>query len=177
VIEGLFAKIAAADYLSDLSSLSMDELRSLRSECQRVEDAVSYQRRLVQGRLDVLQAESDRRNAGAPPADLESLVASLPGDLAGGVAGPRRGHVAYEIEQADLEEVSTAVDAVVGPSQLAALPGLSTGELAELAEHLRVLERDVSSRRRLVFDRLDALADEVGRRYRDGEATVDSLLR
>ena len=72
VIEGLYAKIAAADYLGDLGARPLDDLRTLRAECQRVEDAVSYQRRLVQGRLDVVRVERDRRASGEPPADLES---------------------------------------------------------------------------------------------------------
>ena len=45
-----------------------------------------------------------------------------------------------------------------------------------LDERLRALEVQVSGRRRMLFDRLDALADELGRRYREGEATVDKLL-
>jgi hypothetical protein len=176
VIDGLYQRIAEPGYLGDLPSRPMPELRTLRAECQRVEDAVSYQRRLVQGRLDILQAEHDRRRAGLPPADLEALVASLPGALAAGVAGPRRGHTTYEHELVDADEVSGEVDAVVGPEQLAALPTLAAGDLVVLTDRLRELEKDVSARRRVLFDRLDALADELGRRYRDGETSVDSLL-
>ena len=176
VIEGLFVKIAAPDYLGDLRARPLAELRSLRAECQRVEDAVSYQRRLVQGRLDILQAEHDRRSSGQPPADLQTLVAGLPGALAAGVAGPRRGHTTYEHELEDADDVSARVDAIVGPAQLAELPELAAPDLARIAGRLRDLEREVSGRRRVVFDRLDALADELGRRYRDGETTVDKLL-
>lgn len=176
VIEGLYLRIAGPDYLGDLPARPMAELRTLRAECQRVEDAVSYQRRLVQGRLDIVQAEHDRRRAGLPPADLETLVAGLPGALAAGVAGPRRGHTTYEHDLEDADEVSSSVDAVVGPSALAELPSLDAADLADLTDRLRELEQTVSARRRILFDRLDALADELGRRYRDGETTVDSLL-
>ena len=176
MIEGLYEKVAAADYLGDLQARSMAELRSLRAECQRVEDALSYQRRLVQGRLDIVLAEHDRRAAGTLPADLETLVASLPDTLAAGVAGPRRGHTTYERELEDVADASAEVDAVIGAAQLAELPALAPEPLAELTERLRQLERTVSSRRRAVFDRLDALADELGRRYREGETTVDTLL-
>ena len=176
VIEGLYAKIAGADYLGDLAGRSLSDLRTLRAECQRVEDAVSYQRRLVQGRLDIVQCEHERRAAGEPPADLEALVAGLPSALGGGIAGPRRGHTSYEHELADVDDVSAAVDAVVGPAQLASLPDLSGLQLGDLADRLRAVEREVSNRRRTVFDRLDALADELGRRYRDGATSVDNLL-
>ena len=176
VIEGLYVKIAAADYLGDLAARPLAELRTLRAECQRVEDAVSYQRRLVQGRLDIVQSERERRATGEPPADLEALVAGLPGALGAGIVGTRRGHTTYEHELADVDDVSAAVDTVVGPAQLASLPELSGQQLGELADRLRVLERDVSDRRRTVFDRLDELADELGRRYRDGATSVDNLL-
>jgi hypothetical protein len=177
VIDGLYLRIADPGYLGDLPARPLPELRTLRAECQRVEDAVSYQRRLVQGRLDILQAEHDRRRAGLPPADLEALVASLPGALAAGVAGPRRGHTTYEHELVDADLVSATVDAVVGPDQLAALPSLDAADLAVLTDRLRELEKSVSARRRVLFDRLDALADELGRRYREGETSVDTLLR
>lgn len=176
VIEELYASIATDDYLGDLAGYPLPELRAKRTECQRVEDAVSYQRRLVQGRLDILQAERDRRAAGEPPADLETLVANLPGALAAGVAGPRRGHATYEHELADVESVTAAVDEACPPSVLAALPDTPGDELDRIADRLRQLEQEVSSRRRTLFDRLDALADELGRRYREGEASVDKLL-
>ena len=176
VIDGLYDKVAATDYLADLPARSLAELRTLRAECQRLEDAVSYQRRLVQGRLDIVLAEHDRRVAGTLPVDLATLVASLPGTLAAGVAGPRRGHTTYEHELEDVADASAEVDAVIGASQLSELPLLGTPDLADLTERLRQLERAVSGRRRTVFDRLDALADELGRRYREGETTVDTLL-
>ena len=176
VIEGLYLRIADPGYLGDLRRRPLPELRALRAECQRVEDAVSYQRRLVQGRLDIVQVEHERRAAGQPPADLPTLVASLPGALAAGVAGPRRGHVTHERELEDADDASAAVDAVLGAAQLAELPSVPDGDLAALTERLGELERAVSARRRVVFDRLDALADELGRRYRDGETSVDALL-
>ena len=176
VIDALYARIAEPGYLGDLTSHSLPDLRALRADCQRVEDAVSYQRRLVQGRLDILQAERDRRAAGQPPADLETLVANLPGALAAGVAGPRRGHATYEHELADADEVTADVDAACPPAVLASLPDTAADELDQIAERLRALEVEVSGRRRMLFDRLDALADELGRRYREGEATVDKLL-
>ena len=92
------------------------------------------------------------------------------------MAGPRRGHTTYEHELEDADDVSARVDAIVGPAQLAELPELAAPDLARIAGRLRDLEREVSGRRRVVFDRLDALADELGRRYRDGETTVDKLL-
>ncbi len=48
--------------------------------------------------------------------------------------------------------------------------------MSDRAERLDVLERSVSSQRKAVFEIVDRLQAEVVRRYRSGEATVDSLL-
>jgi hypothetical protein len=42
---------------------------------------------------------------------------------------------------------------------------------------MRDFENDLSALRRRLHERIDALQAEIGRRYRDGEASVDSLLR
>lgn len=45
----------------DLSALSLPELRILRRDAQRDEADLSYVRRLLQGRIDILRAELARR--------------------------------------------------------------------------------------------------------------------
>ncbi len=45
----------------DLTALSLPELRTLRREAQRDEADLSYLRRLLQGRIDILRAELARR--------------------------------------------------------------------------------------------------------------------
>ncbi len=60
---------------------------------------------------------------------------------------------------------------------LETLPTLSTEELDQLHVDLEQLEHEVSNRRRQFFDRIDALQAEITRRYRTGEASVESLLQ
>ncbi|MGZ4360101.1 MAG: RsiG family protein [Gaiellaceae bacterium] len=43
--------------LPDLASLSDDELRALIAELKQEEDDVSYHRRLLHGKIDILRAE------------------------------------------------------------------------------------------------------------------------
>ena len=43
--------------LPDLGSLSDDELKGLIDDLQRQEDEVSYQRRILHGKIDILRAE------------------------------------------------------------------------------------------------------------------------
>ncbi|NUR04488.1 MAG: aerial mycelium formation protein, partial [Streptomyces sp.] len=58
----------------DLAVLSLPELRTLRRDTQREEADLSYVRRLLQGRIDILRAELARRS----PAGAGSVVDRLP---------------------------------------------------------------------------------------------------
>ena len=41
-------------FLSNLDTREMDELRAVRSRCQSLENSLSYVRRLIQGRVDIV---------------------------------------------------------------------------------------------------------------------------
>ena len=49
------------DPLPDLSTLSDDDLKKLITELEQEEDEISYRRRLLHGRLDILRAERTAR--------------------------------------------------------------------------------------------------------------------
>jgi hypothetical protein len=68
------------------------ELRSRRDECRRVEDLVSYLRRVVQGQLDLIHAEIEMRVKGTG-GDDGRLIDDLPSILAGSQAGGAGGGV------------------------------------------------------------------------------------
>lgn len=69
--------------LPDLSTLSDDDLRSLIRELEREEDEISFKRRVLHGRIDILRAELVARlreqvSAGeAKLADVERLTEIL----------------------------------------------------------------------------------------------------
>ena len=54
-------------YLGDLTTRAMDEVRAMRAECQEVETGLSLLRRVVQGRLDIVGLERQRRADGGDP--------------------------------------------------------------------------------------------------------------
>jgi hypothetical protein len=176
VIDETFERIADAAYLSNLASQSMADLRDRRADCQRVEDRISFVRRLAQGRLDIVREARQRRAAGFEPADVAALLASLPETLAGGVGRGRRGR---STSLPDLDDSAPAVaelDALCPPADLARLGDLDDHDLADLEAALTTYEHRVSAQRTIVFARLDTLADELANRYRSGETNVDSLL-
>ena len=62
--------------LPDLAALSDDELKTMIEELTREENEVSYRRRLLQGRIDILRAERTARlkGKGVSDVDIESLT-------------------------------------------------------------------------------------------------------
>jgi hypothetical protein len=169
-------RLLAPAYVEGLRELPMEELRAKRAECQEVEVALSYLRRLVQGRLDIVLADLQRR-AGGEPADLAALVEQLPGILGEQGRPPGFGRLPTLIAPSDDEELTAEADAVADTGRLATLPEMSDGDVHTLADALGELEQRTSQQRKQLFERIDVLQEEIVRRYKEGEASVDSLLR
>ena len=170
-------RVLADDYVGDITALDMSDLRSKRAECQGLEVGLSYQRRLAQGRLDIVGAERRRRSEGGEPTSHDDLVGMLAATLAdrGRPAGNGR---LPQLMAPDAEDVDTdELDAIVGAGSLASLADATDEQLAEMVEALSTYEHDVSARRRALHERIDALQAEITRRYRTGEASVESLLQ
>lgn len=165
-------------YLGDLRARSMEELRQKRAECQAVETGLSLLRRLVQGRLDIVGLELARRAEGGDPADLPALIAKLPAVLSDRTTSPGVGRLPQVMAPAEMPEALEAeLDGIVSPAQMADLPGVEDGEVHAIAEALDAFERKVSEHRRSLFGCIDALQAEITRRYREGEASIEALLR
>jgi hypothetical protein len=62
--------------LPDLGTLSDDDLKELIEKLEAEENDVSYRRRLLQGRIDILRAERTARlkGRGASDVDIERLT-------------------------------------------------------------------------------------------------------
>jgi hypothetical protein len=171
------AALLADDYLAGLSELDLDAVREKRAACQEVEVALSYLRRVAQGRLDIVLAELDRR-AGGGPADLAALVERLPEILSERVRAPGLGRLPT-LMAPDLEvlDVAAELDAVADPTRLADLADLDDAAVRTLAERLEQVEARLSADRRALHERIDRIQEEIVRRYKSGEASVEHLLR
>jgi hypothetical protein len=171
------ARLLDPQYLGDLPSRSIDDVRSMRAECQAVETGLSYLRRLVQGRLDIVGLELERRATGGDPVDLPDLISRLPETLADRTRMPGFGRLPQAMDPEEIDDdLEDELDAIVHPSDLTGLSDLADATLRELADKLADLEHRVSAERQALFERIDALQAEITRRYKTGEATVDSLL-
>ncbi len=170
-------EILADGYLGDVAALDIAEVRARRAECKDVETGLSYLRRLVQGRLDVVAAEQQRRAEGDSGEDLEDLIARLPAVLAGSTRSEGTGRLPQSLGTGEVDtSLSDELDDILSHGRLSEPGELSDDELASAQSELTEFEAKVSGLRRSLFDRIDALEAELTRRYRTGEASVDSLL-
>ncbi len=159
------------DSTTDPSELSLTELRARRGQLQHDDDAVSYVRRMVQARLDMVQAELKLRSSGGRVDVMEDLPEILGQHLTGGPARPPR-----PTEDASEHPLAIQLDELCTGLGANHLSELSEDELRTLAAALEEFEHARSLERRAIFDQLDVLSAELVRRYRDGEASVDGLL-
>jgi hypothetical protein len=169
-------RVLAPDDSSDLADLALNELRAKRAECTSVEAKVSYLRRLIHGATDIVGRELTRRGEGAAPTDMSHLVDELPEALAANVNPGGHTHIVSNLLPPDVDEVTTELDALVDRRSLTALPDLSDDDLRELAGRLAEADRTLSRDRGALFERIDSLAAELTRRYKAGEADVESVL-
>ena len=166
-------------YVEGLEALPIADVRSRRDECQEAADELSYLRRMVQGRLDIVHADLQRR-VGGEPGDLHDLVEQLKrGEiLADGTRSAGLGRLPHTLAPADLDGwIARELDSVIDANRMSTLPDLEEDAVRQLADQLEELERRVSEQRGLLHDRANTLQEEIVRRYKSGEATVDSLLK
>ncbi|MFB7907954.1 ABC transporter substrate-binding protein [Kitasatospora sp. NPDC059146] len=175
---------AVRDGEPDLEALGLDQLRILRRETLAQEADLSYLRRLLHGRMDILRAELDRRPGGGPahpsPAAGEEpggdLLDRLPAILTDAPSTVRRSARHVTLGPPRTQESQLEADALMGDVQLADLAAHPAEELLAALERLRAHEREVSGRRQRLLRTADGCNAEITRRYRDGEARVDDLL-
>ncbi|MHB8670056.1 MAG: RsiG family protein [Acidimicrobiales bacterium] len=165
--------------LGDLSARPIEEIRELRAQCQRAEVRLSFLRRLIQGRLDIVASDLARRAEGGAAPDLAGLVKSLPGILADAARQPGSGpgRLPTYLAPGDMGELTAELDAIVDPRTLATLADQDKNHVRNLAERLSSREREVSDERRRLHDHIDVLQAELTRRYKTGQASVETLLQ
>ncbi len=166
-------RVLAEDFLEGLRDLPLSEVRELRTEAEQEEVDLSYLRRMIQGRLDILRAELNRRDGTSTGTLVEGLAAILADEPRGPARGMGR-HSTVEPSRADSHR--RYVEALVANVDLSDVSARSTDELAHAMRTLSEEEQGISTKRRLVQTAMDACSAEITRRYRDGEADVDALL-
>ena len=170
-------RVLAPDYLGDLKARSMDELREMRAECQRLETNVSLNRRVVQGRIDIVGEVLRSRAEGGEPIDVKTLVERLGDILSERTRAPGVGRLTQMLAPSEEDFDTSEVDEVLPAGRIDALTEAEVSELEGMLDSLVELDHVISARRHALFEQVDALQAEMTRRYKTGEESVDSLLR
>ena len=164
--------VLEAEYLEDLDSLSLDEIRKRRDTAEDVEAQISYYRRLLHGRMDLLNFEM-RRRAGE---EDRTLLEALPEILASGMVLGHEPNLRH-IETMPPIPTTTGrrlIDRIMDDGVLAELPDLDDSEIGEAITRLREVETGMSEQRRQLHNVIDKLQEQIVARYRtqQGEASV-----
>ncbi|WP_019818927.1 RsiG family protein [Saccharomonospora saliphila] len=166
-------RVLADGYARDLDRLPMPTLRTRRDEAAQEETDLSYLRRLLHARIDIVRAEQQRRTTG----EATSVVEQLSTILADNALGPATGSGRHQpLEPSRAGEYRRKAEALIGDADLSDVTALSDDTLAGALETYREQERSVSQRRREVQLVVDAFNAEIARRYARGTASVDELL-
>lgn len=177
--EPLYEPLTAPQFVEHLSERSAEELRDMRAACEQMEAAISFARRALHGRLDIVHADLRRRSEGGLSSRLADLVEQLPKILAEtqptGVASSQRVLLAAEPSGAQ-DELMALVDGVVGPDALTHLAQLDEDEVESTVTALSDLEHELSTARRQLHRQIDLLQGELSSRYGRGELSVETLL-
>ncbi|NGN64085.1 ABC transporter substrate-binding protein [Streptomyces sp. A7024] len=154
-----------------LGGLSLPELRELRRSSQQEEADLSYVRRLLHGRIDILRAELARRTDPQTPVldRLPEILTDAPSPVRSSARHVTLGTPLRE----EYRELAERMLDEVGLSDLVAR---TEDELHEGLRRLARYEQQVSRRRQQLQRTADECSTEIARRYREGEAQVDDLL-
>jgi hypothetical protein len=161
---------------TDPAELPLDQLRAERARLSEFEDVVSYVRRLAQGRLDLVRAELHRRVDGdGTERPFGDPSGELPRILSGGVAAGS-GRPPRDVEVSSDHPLVRELDEICEAHGYSRLTERTEDELRALVEAISSWEQSRSHERHELFVQIDALTAELVRRYREGAASVDSLL-
>jgi hypothetical protein len=155
-------QLVAPEFSSGLAARDLDDLRAMRTECGAVEQAVSYTRRLAQGRFEILSAEQTRRREGG---SVRDLVADLPRILGDERGRSNTTHARASTTDEPLVEIDWGPQGrLIDDDSLANLDGLSYAGLEAAVTGLGDFERELSEYRRDLHRVLDAIEHEIATR-------------
>lgn len=166
-------RVLDPEYTADLDSRSLNEIRDLRHLAVEVENELSYYRRLLYGRMDLLRFEL-RRRSGEESRDLiDSLVDILTDPERSDVPDTRgSGHIVTDLPP--LPEVGKRdIDQVMGDGVLTRLDDADESELQSSLEAFERMVEHINSQRRTAQAVIDSLTDVISARFRAEAAHND----
>jgi hypothetical protein len=161
------------DFLDGLRGLTLAEVRARRHEAEQEEVDLSYLRRLLQGRVDLIRAELAHRADPSDDRPFERRLAATLGEAERRDHGRGRHMV---VEPSRVDEHRRSGEALVADVSLSDVTARSEEQLRVDLARVMEVEREVSANRHRVQAVMDALTEEVGRRYAAGEVDLADVL-
>lgn len=157
-------QVLEPEYVQALGDLDLNEVRRRRDTAEDVEAQISYYRRMLHGRMDLLDFEL-RRRAGD---EDRSILEALPEILASGMILGSEPALRHIDTNPPLPETTgrRLIDKIMDDGVLASLPEMKDEELGEAIDRLREVETELSGQRRQLHEVIDRLQDEMVSRYR-----------
>jgi hypothetical protein len=165
-------RVLAPDYAEGVEQRPLADVRVLRDEAAQEETDLSYLRRLLHARIDIVRAEKLRRTDGG-----SAVVDQLATILALNAVSPANGLGRYQTQEPSRADAHQRhVEALVSDVDLSDVSALSDDKLDLALRTFVGEEASVSQRRRQVQVVMDQLNAEIAGRYQSGSASVDDLL-
>lgn len=156
-------QIKDPEFVADLSAIPLDELRGRRDLAEEVENELSYYRRIIQGRLDLVAFEQRRRRGEEDRSLIDALTEILAGrDRVGNGIGR---HLSTQLP--DIPLIGRRhLDKILGNDLMVRLGEMSEEDLGEASVELAELEEEISAVRQEAQGIVDILHSEVINRYK-----------
>jgi hypothetical protein len=160
-------QILDPSYVEGIDGFPVDDVREKLRAAREEEESLSYVRRLLHGRADLLAAELEARNGGRGTIHGIDALSSALGIEATGSRGGRPSSGLRAAAVAGRREA----ERVISDDHLARLPDLTKDELGEAAERVKAAADEIAASRKRLFGVIDALEGELAQRYKSGSAT------
>lgn len=163
-------RVLAPGYLDGIDVLELEEVRARRAEADQEEVDLSYARRLLQGRIDILRAEQQRRSGEGSSEPVfgnrtDEAIAETLKRILGADKRTDRGlgrHMAATPSR--VGEHRREAERAVSDVAVSDLD-MPDADLEAAIANLREIEGKISKSRRAVQQVVDTLTTEVARRY------------
>ena len=158
-------RVLAPEFLTGVTELPMAQLRERRQDAMQEEADLSYVRRMLQGRIEILSEELHDHEA----ATDEELVARLTKAFVSHGPAPSSSARHVVAEPSRLAERRRFVERLISDVGLSDVSNMSPDGVRAAVARLQEQEQIVSATRGQVHQVIDELTAELARRYQTGQ--------
>jgi hypothetical protein len=157
-------QILTHGFAEELESLETPEVRRRRDLARAELEYLSFLRRLLQGRRDILRDELDRRRTGGGSQDVMERIVGV---LSEGSRGPSRGGPpTIPVPEDEIAIARRRIEKLLADTGLSDLEELTPEKLEQAIARLAEEERTTSETRSSVMGLVDALQGEMKKRLK-----------